>query len=147
MNQQRAYILGIVLLTSLINFFIYKGYLYLQKLKELKKERSELFRDILKNYIKSGYLSVVEFEALLLIVKNMGNRLGIFKQHVDKSMAILNEYGDVMKPVDEIINADAREIKEQEFRDLEIENENLKRLLYGNTKNKVEIIKDGEEPF
>ncbi|BAD04437.1 hypothetical protein PAM_352 [Onion yellows phytoplasma OY-M] len=79
--------------TSFIfGIFIYWLYFYIKELKS-KYDFSDELRDIVNHYLKKGKISISEYGALVRLMANMGNYLGIYRKHVETMIKEFGEHG------------------------------------------------------
>jgi hypothetical protein len=72
--------------------FVYWFYLYIKELQE-KYDFSDELREVVNHYIKNGAISLKEYGALIRIVAQMGNYLGIYREHVQRMIKEFDENG------------------------------------------------------
>ncbi|XXP77240.1 MAG: hypothetical protein AB3N34_02780 [Lettuce witches'-broom phytoplasma] len=82
----------ISLISLFFGIFIYWFYLYIKELQK-KYEFSDELREVVNHYIKNGDITVREYGALIRIVAQMGNYLGIYREHVQRMIKEFNENG------------------------------------------------------
>ncbi|MEC4559044.1 MAG: hypothetical protein U9532_02675 ['Conium maculatum' witches'-broom phytoplasma] len=73
----------ISLISLFFGIFIYWFYLYIKELQK-KYEFSDELREVVNHYIKNGAITLREYGALIRIVVQMGNYLGIYREHVQR---------------------------------------------------------------
>lgn len=74
----------------IFGIFIYWLYFYIKELKS-KYDFSDELRDIVNHYLKKGKISISEYGALVRLMANMGNYLGIYRKHVE---TMIKEFGE-----------------------------------------------------
>ncbi|MBS2994125.1 hypothetical protein ['Santalum album' aster yellows phytoplasma] len=140
--------LFISFISFIFGIFIYWFYFYIKELKS-KYNFSDELHCVVNKYIKNGQITVREFGALIRIISQMGNYLGIYKDHVNRMIKEFGEHGGLNFSeglFDEIKKDDDNEKKENNNLD-EILKENLKlKNQLNNTKKPliVESIDDTE---
>ncbi len=82
----------ISLISLFCGIFIYWFYLYIKELQK-KYEFSDELREVVNHYIKNGAITVREYSALIRIVTQMGNYLGIYREHVQRMIKEFDENG------------------------------------------------------
>ncbi|MEC4558676.1 MAG: hypothetical protein U9532_03615 ['Conium maculatum' witches'-broom phytoplasma] len=82
----------ISLISLFFGIFIYWFYLYIKELQK-KYEFSDELREVVNHYIKNGAITVREYGALIRIVAQMGNYLGIYREHVQRMIKEFDENG------------------------------------------------------
>ncbi|XXP77480.1 MAG: hypothetical protein AB3N34_00865 [Lettuce witches'-broom phytoplasma] len=82
----------ISLISLFFGIFIYWFYLYIKELQK-KYEFSDELREVVNHYMKNGAITVREYGALIRIVAQMGNYLGIYREHVQRMIKEFNENG------------------------------------------------------
>ncbi|XXP77470.1 MAG: hypothetical protein AB3N34_00815 [Lettuce witches'-broom phytoplasma] len=82
----------ISLISLFFGIFIYWFYLYIKELQK-KYEFSDELREVVNHYIKNGTITVREYGALIRIVAQMGNYLGIYREHVQRMIKEFDENG------------------------------------------------------
>ncbi|GLH61799.1 hypothetical protein [Hydrangea phyllody phytoplasma] len=143
--------LFISFISFIFGIFIYWFYFYIKELKS-KYNFSDELHCVVNKYIKNGQITVREFGALIRIISQMGNYLGIYKDHVNRMIKEFGEHGGLNFSeglFDEIKKDDDNEKKENNNLD-EILKENLKlKNQLNNTKKPliVESIDDTENDF
>ncbi|WP_225904358.1 hypothetical protein [Paulownia witches'-broom phytoplasma] len=159
MNTQQT-IINIVeskVFISFISFifgiFIYWLYFYIKELKS-KYNFSDELHCVVNKYIKNGQITVREFGALIRIISQMSNYLGIYKEHVHRMIKEFGENGGLNFSeglFDEIKKDDDNEKKETNTNDLDKllkENLELKKELINQKRNLiVESIDNDENDF
>ncbi|XXP77595.1 MAG: hypothetical protein AB3N34_01495 [Lettuce witches'-broom phytoplasma] len=82
----------ISLISLFFGIFIYWFYLYIKELQK-KYEFSDELREVVNHYIKNGAITVREYGALIRIMTQMGNYLGIYREHVQRMIKEFDENG------------------------------------------------------
>ncbi|WP_240682796.1 hypothetical protein ['Catharanthus roseus' aster yellows phytoplasma] len=145
--------LFISLISLCFGVCLFKFYLYIKELHE-KFDFSDELRDIVNKYLKTGQITVREFGALIRIVAQMGNYLGIYKEHVQRMIKEFGENGGFNfsegifdeKECDKENNKD--ESNNNDLDKLLKENLELKKQLMNQKRNLiVESIDDNENVF
>ncbi|WP_225904295.1 hypothetical protein [Paulownia witches'-broom phytoplasma] len=136
--------------SSIFGIFIYWLYFYIKEWKS-KYDFSDELHCVVNKYIKNGQITVREFGALIRIISQMSNYLGIYKEHVYKMIKEFGEHGGLSFSegiFDEKDNN--KENKENNYNLDEILKENLKlKNQLNNIKNPLisESIDDTENDF
>lgn len=135
----------ISLISLLFGVFIYRFYLYIQELRS-KYDFSDELRNVVNNYLKNGAITVKEFGALIRIVAQMGNYLGIYREHVQRMMKEFGENGN-LNFADGVF--EEKENKQDDLDKLSKENFELKKQLT-NIKSSfqiAEVVNDKQDDF
>ncbi|WEK82110.1 MAG: hypothetical protein PR2021_0360 [Candidatus Phytoplasma pruni] len=82
----------ISLISLFFGIFVYWFYLYIKHLQE-KYDFSDELREVVNHYIKNGAITLREYGALIRIVAQMGNYLGIYREHVQRMIKEFDENG------------------------------------------------------
>ncbi|CCP88045.1 hypothetical protein PSOLA_00410 [Candidatus Phytoplasma solani] len=143
----------ISLISLFFGIFLYWFYLYIKELKS-KYDFSDELRDVVNKYIKNGEITVKEFGALIRIVAQMGNYLGIYKEHVQRMIKEFGENGGLNfseSIFDEKEHDENNKKDESNTNDLDkLLKENLelkKQLMYQKRNLIVDSIDDNENAF
>ncbi len=137
----------ISLISLFCGIFIYWFYLYIKELQK-KYEFSDELREVVNHYIKNGAITVREYSALIRIVTQMGNYLGIYREHVQRMIKEFDENGGLNFAegvFDETENNADNKEKNNDIEQLLKENLRLKQQL-NNIKTPL-IIENNENDF
>ncbi len=137
----------ISLISLFCGIFIYWFYLYIKELQK-KYEFSDELREVVNHYIKNGAITVREYGALIRIVAQMGNYLGIYREHVQRMIKEFDENGGLNFAegvFDETENNADNKEKNNDIEQLLKENLRLKQQL-NNIKTPL-IIENNENDF
>ncbi|QYC30902.1 hypothetical protein HGD80_03965 [Paulownia witches'-broom phytoplasma] len=78
--------------SSIFGIFIYWLYFYIKEWKS-KYDFSDELHCLVNKYIKNGRITVREFGALIRIISQMSNYLGIYRKHVETMIKEFGEHG------------------------------------------------------
>ncbi|MGE9276350.1 MAG: hypothetical protein ACQKHC_00390 [Candidatus Phytoplasma pruni] len=81
----------ISLISLFFGIFVYWFYLYIKHLQE-KYDFSDELREVV-NHMKNGKINLREYGALIRIMAQMGNYLGIYREHVQRMIKEFDENG------------------------------------------------------
>ncbi|MGE9276915.1 MAG: hypothetical protein ACQKHC_03500 [Candidatus Phytoplasma pruni] len=81
----------ISLISLFFGIFVYWFYLYIKELQE-KYDFSDELREVV-NHMKNGKINLREYGALIRIMAQMGNYLGIYREHVQRMIKEFDENG------------------------------------------------------
>ncbi|WP_373403240.1 hypothetical protein [Candidatus Phytoplasma solani] len=82
------------LISMFLGIFIYWVYLYIKKLRT-KYDFSDELRNVVNNYLKNGFITLREYGGLVKLMAEMGNYLGVYREHVQRMIREFGENGGI----------------------------------------------------